>query len=276
MKVLNRKDAQRRLGWTDDQMWNLIGDAEYEMGIQGRSDEDYCYEERDFSADFACLKKAVWSYGEDGDPEMETEEAVYWLFNVDIDGRTAYQRVEFFTLNEQLREIEKKPSPRYKVLLEAVDRETGARETLKQSEFDDKLAAVEFYEDIETTDEYRYRRAEEKRQSYIQKTFVARADGDDEWTLIQSETAGKHNGENSYRAYEMKWRDEITLMSVEIKDGVITLRKKVPDYNESLDDVELGDTDRDYDWTDCDITDDEYDALFETFAVVAEKTKEDE
>lgn len=160
---------------------------------------------------------------------------------------------------------------KYKVLLEDVKRgtdEIGYCAPIIEEEFDEFADAKARYESIDTMSEYRFRSRNEKKEGYLEKSLAAIADGDDVWTFLASETAGKH-GADSYDVYEIKKDGERRFMSVEIEDGVITLREHIPADDEDFEDVERWETDRE--WDDRYLTDSEYEHLFDGVKVIDEK-----
>ena len=160
---------------------------------------------------------------------------------------------------------------KYKVMLEDVARgtdEIGYCEPIIEEEFDELVDAKARYDSIDTMREYRYRDRSDNKRSYLEKSLSVMADGDAVRTFLAAETAGKH-GVDSYDVYEVTKDGERRFMSVEIEDGVITLREHIPAEDEDFADVERWETDRE--WDDRYLTDSEYEHLFDGVKVIDEK-----
>ena len=231
MKVLNRKAADRAMR-NYNSMYDIdayIDDAELSAMSTGEMDSDFTYEDRDVRILFDCVKPTVYQYDEDGDIDQALEDAVYWIRSIEAKGNDVFYDV--YVGNTVIGfEVAAKKGVKYTVRVEDVARgtdETGYCEPIIEEEFDELVDAVACYEDIEVMDKYRYRDKADNKRSYLEKSLSAMADGDAVRTFLASETAGKH-GVDSYDVYEINKGGTRIFMSVEIEDGVITLRDIVP------------------------------------------------
>ena len=272
MKVLNRKAADRAMRIYNSMMDidAYIDDAEMSAMNTGEMDRDFTYEDRGVRILFDCVTPTVYQYDEDGDIDQALEEAVYWIRSIEIKGNDVFY--DGYAGSTVIGfEVAAKKRVKYTVRVEDVARgtdEAGYCEPIIEEEFDELVDAMACYEDIEVFDKYRYRDRADNKRSYLEKSLAAIADGDAARTFLASETAGKH-GADSYDVYEVKKDGERRFMSVEIEDGVITLREHIPADDEDFEDVERWETDRE--WDDRYLTDSEYEHLFDGVKVIDEK-----
>lgn len=272
MKVLNRKAADRAIKGYNSvyDIDAIIDDASVRAMSAGEMDRDFTYEDGDIRILFDCVKPTVYQYDEDGDIDQALEEAVYWIRIIEVDGNDVFYALYAGDTTTAMKMSEKE-GVKFTVRLENVRRDTeevGYCKPVIDEKFDELVDAVAFYESIDVLDEYDYLGRGDKRAQYLEKSLSAIADGDAVRTFLASETAGKY-GADSYDVYEVKKGGERRFMSVEIEDGVITLREHIPTDDEDFEDVDRWETDRE--WDDRYLTDSEYEHLFDGVKVIDEK-----
>ena len=169
---------------------------------------------------------------------------------------------------------------KYKVIVEQFDkRDDSYRGEMSSWEFDNEADARKHYESLDIAGWYKsFLSRQEKKKMYLEKglyTFEVEKDDDgeehevdDSMQYEESEAAGKQSYD-SYDVYEIEKEGERIFISVEIEDGVITLREHAPAGDEDFADVESWETDRD--WDSRYLTDNEYEHLFDGVKVLNEK-----
>lgn len=270
MKVINRKAVDRAMRLYSSMMDidAYIDVAEMSAMSTGEMDRDFTYEHGGIRILFDCVKPTVYQYDEDGDIDQALEEAMYWIRRVEIGGNSIYYDV-FVGNTVAAMNMSDKKGVKYKVLLEDVKRgtdEVGCFPPIIEEEFDDLADAVWRYEKIDTLDLFHSRG--NKKKLYLEKSLAAIADGDEVWTFLETETAGKH-GEDSYNVYEVEKNGKRHFMSVEIDSGIIVLREHTPSNDEVFEDVEGLETD--LEWGDIYLTDSEYEHLFDDVKIIKQK-----
>lgn len=156
---------------------------------------------------------------------------------------------------------------KYKVKLENFERNgNSVCGVVDEEGFDSIDEARAAYEAIDVAAEYKGNTRADKKRCYLEKS-LAKVKEDDFSEFIESESAGRYFADD-YTMYEAEREGERVFMSIEIEDGVITLREAKAG-NEDFEDVERWYTDREWDSTL--LTDKQYEALLDNIRIIDEK-----
>lgn len=156
---------------------------------------------------------------------------------------------------------------KYKVMLENFERiGDSACSVVYEKGFDSIDEARAAYGAIDVAAEYNRETRADKKRYYLEKS-LAKVNDDDFYEFIESESAGRHFADD-YTMYEAEREGERVFLSIEICDGVITLREtKAGD--EDFEDVECWYADREWDSTL--LTDKQYEALLDNIHIIDER-----
>ena len=153
---------------------------------------------------------------------------------------------------------------KYKVMLENFERNGNSScGVVYEKDFDSLAEARAAYEAIDVAAEYKRETRADKKRYYLEKS-LAKVKGNDFCEFIEAESAGKHFADD-YTMHEAEREGERVFMSIEICDGVITLRETKAG-NEDFEDVERWYTDRGWDSTL--LTDEQYEALLDNTRII--------
>lgn len=153
---------------------------------------------------------------------------------------------------------------KYKVMLENFERiGDSACGVVYEKDFDCLCEARAAYEAIDVAAEYNRDTRADKKRYYLEKS-LAKVKDDDFYEFIEAKSAGRRFVDD-YTMYEAEREGERVFMSIEICDGVITLREtKAGD--EAFEDVERWCADRGWDSTL--LTDEQYEVLFDNTRII--------